>query len=68
MTGADDSGPVHIVKCPHCGRSVPWTSEHPHRPFCSDRCRLIDLGAWAEGQHHIPGDASHEEGLPEEPT
>jgi len=41
----------------------------PFRPFCSERCRLIDLGAWLTEQHAIPGDAaSGQEGsaLPEQ--
>jgi uncharacterized protein len=46
-----------IVKCPTCRRPVTWSSESPHRPFCSDRCRLIDLGAWLTEQHTIPDDS-----------
>lgn len=45
-----------IVKCPHCGNAVAWTAHSPWRPFCSERCRLIDLGAWADESHRIPGD------------
>jgi endogenous inhibitor of DNA gyrase (YacG/DUF329 family) len=44
-----------VVKCPTCGKSVPWTEEEHWRPFCSERCRLIDLGAWADGSNAIPG-------------
>lgn len=33
-----------------------WNDEFPHRPFCSDRCRLIDLGEWASESHRIAGD------------
>ncbi len=42
------------VKCPTCRERVPWEN-NPYRPFCSERCRLIDLGAWAEGRYRIPG-------------
>jgi endogenous inhibitor of DNA gyrase (YacG/DUF329 family) len=42
------------VKCPTCRAEVLWESS-PHRPFCSDRCRLIDLGAWTEERYRIPG-------------
>ncbi|MFZ1574832.1 MAG: DNA gyrase inhibitor YacG [Chromatiaceae bacterium] len=42
------------VPCPHCGASVPWTAASPWRPFCSERCRLIDLGAWFDEGHRIP--------------
>jgi endogenous inhibitor of DNA gyrase (YacG/DUF329 family) len=34
-----------------------WSPDSPHRPFCSERCRLIDLGAWLSEQRGIPGDA-----------
>jgi endogenous inhibitor of DNA gyrase (YacG/DUF329 family) len=34
---------------------VQW-EDNPHRPFCSDRCQLIDLGAWTEERYKIPGD------------
>ena len=44
------------VKCPTCGAPVEWTDKTPTRPFCSDRCKLIDLGAWAAEEHAIPGD------------
>ena len=41
------------VKCPVCGREVRWTDEFPSRPFCSRRCRLIDLGEWADERNVI---------------
>ena len=43
------------VKCPTCRREIDW-SNAPFRPFCSERCRLIDLGAWLSEQRSIPGD------------
>jgi uncharacterized protein len=42
--------------CPTCRREIPWSEESPHRPFCSERCRLIDLGAWLDQRHAIPGE------------
>jgi endogenous inhibitor of DNA gyrase (YacG/DUF329 family) len=39
---------------------VKWTSGNPYRPFCSERCKLIDLGAWADESHRIPGDGEHQ--------
>jgi uncharacterized protein len=39
---------------------VEWSDESPYRPFCSDRCRLIDLGAWIAEQHKIPDDSDPE--------
>lgn len=44
---------LHIVKCPQCGTEVPWTPESKWRPFCSERCKLIDLGAWASERYRI---------------
>jgi len=46
------------VQCPTCGAPVAWTPESRWRPFCSERCRLIDLGAWAKEEHAIPGDSA----------
>lgn len=51
-----------IVKCPTCGKPVKWEPASKWRPFCSERCRLIDLGEWANESHRIKG----EESLPEE--
>jgi len=42
-----------IIKCPTCGAEVEWTDKNPWRPFCRERCRLIDLGAWADESHRI---------------
>lgn len=42
------------VKCPTCEKPVKWKPESHWRPFCSERCRLIDLGAWADEGHRIP--------------
>jgi hypothetical protein len=41
------------VACPRCGARREW-SGNPWRPFCSERCRLIDLGAWANEEYRIP--------------
>jgi uncharacterized protein len=47
---------VATVKCPTCGRSIEWSAQSPFRPFCSERCRVIDLGAWLTEKHAIPGE------------
>lgn len=41
-------------QCPRCGKSVIWNQTFPDRPFCSERCKLIDLGAWLTEAHRIP--------------
>jgi uncharacterized protein len=43
-----------IVSCPQCGASVVWDRAHPFRPFCSERCKTMDLGAWANESYRIP--------------
>jgi uncharacterized protein len=58
-----------IVKCPTCRREVEWSPASVYRPFCSDRCRLIDLGAWLTEQHKIPEDpAAAEDQLQSDPS
>jgi len=42
------------VACPTCGTRVEWSSQNAFRPFCSDRCKLIDLGAWASERYRVP--------------
>lgn len=43
-----------VVTCPTCGKTVEWASEQRWRPFCSERCRLIDLGEWASESYRVP--------------
>lgn len=43
------------VKCPTCRKETAW-EDNPYRPFCSDRCRVIDLGGWAQERYRIPGE------------
>lgn len=50
-----------IVKCPTCDKAVAWISSSLYRPFCSERCRLIDLGEWADGNRTIPSDAEYDD-------
>jgi uncharacterized protein len=42
------------VNCPTCNKKVVWNEQSPERPFCSERCKLIDLGAWASESYTIP--------------
>ncbi len=51
------------VQCPTCGAPVEWSAASPARPFCSDRCKLIDLGAWASEEHTIPVSPDAEDDL-----
>jgi endogenous inhibitor of DNA gyrase (YacG/DUF329 family) len=55
------------VKCPTCERELEWDSA-PYRPFCSERCRLIDLGAWLSEQRSIPGERTEDPDPGEKPA
>jgi len=50
------------VACPNCGKMVEWSPAAKWRPFCSERCRLIDLGQWFSEEHAIPGEAAEDFG------
>jgi endogenous inhibitor of DNA gyrase (YacG/DUF329 family) len=43
-----------LVACPQCGRPVEWAATSRWRPFCSERCKIIDLGAWAAEAYRVP--------------
>jgi endogenous inhibitor of DNA gyrase (YacG/DUF329 family) len=45
---------VPQVRCPQCGSESPWSASNPSRPFCSERCKMIDLGAWASESYRVP--------------
>ena len=44
------------VKCPECGKKTEYSENNEYRPFCSSRCQLLDLGAWASESHKIAGE------------
>jgi len=48
------AGKARLVACPRCGKSVRWSEENRYRPFCSERCKMVDLGAWANEAYRIP--------------
>ena len=50
-----------VVNCPHCGKPVEWVPENRYRPFCSERCKMIDLGAWANESYRVPVEEREEE-------
>ncbi|MCL2021469.1 MAG: DNA gyrase inhibitor YacG [Betaproteobacteria bacterium] len=43
-----------MVACPQCNKQTPWQTENPWRPFCCERCKLLDLGNWAEERYRLP--------------
>jgi endogenous inhibitor of DNA gyrase (YacG/DUF329 family) len=46
-----------IVKCPHCGKEREF-SGNEFRPFCSERCRLLDFGAWIDEEYNLPAESA----------
>ena len=55
-----------LVPCPTCNAPVEWGPQSPSRPFCSERCKQIDLGAWAEEKYTIPAADPFEDPLADE--
>lgn len=55
-------------RCPVCGRPVGERSENPSFPFCSERCRLIDLGKWLTGSYRVPDEFVEEDEVFQPPT
>jgi uncharacterized protein len=46
---------MKAVACPRCETPVEWKPENKWRPFCSERCKLMDLGAWANEEYRVAG-------------
>lgn len=57
MSASDKPGPPARtpprVPCPTCGQRVAYSPDNPWRPFCSERCRSVDLGAWASERYRV---------------
>jgi len=51
-----------VVNCPRCGTPVEWLPENRYRPFCSERCKMIDLGAWANESYRMPVEEQDDDG------
>ena len=54
------------VKCPTCDKRIAWDPESRWRPFCSERCKMLDLGDWFNESNTIAGQGLHDpsDGLP----
>jgi len=59
-----DSRPARIVACPACGKTTAYAASNRWRPFCSERCRTTDLGAWATETYRIPKEPGDDDGSP----
>jgi endogenous inhibitor of DNA gyrase (YacG/DUF329 family) len=51
---SDKARPARRVSCPGCGIATEYSAANPWRPFCSERCRMVDLGGWASESYRIP--------------
>lgn len=65
-SGTDDG--VKRVPCPRCGQPALFSSQNRWRPFCSERCRQMDLGAWASESYRVPTRPADDDETPETPT
>ena len=63
MTSAKESG--RTVACPACGKPALFAPANEWRPFCSERCRSIDLGGWAAESYRIPAKPGNDDSTPE---
>jgi uncharacterized protein len=57
---------TRVMKCPICRKEIAWQG-NPYRPFCSARCRITDLGAWAAEAYRIPDEKTETESQDEQP-
>lgn len=42
-----------LVACPHCGKESRWDTRNAFRPFCCERCKMMDLGKWANEEYRV---------------
>lgn len=63
MTPGDPRPPksARLVDCPCCGKPALFAPSNPWRPFCSERCRVSDLGAWASEAYRVPAEPSEDD-------
>jgi len=57
----NNTSTARIYPCPQCKKPVQWNGENAFRPFCSERCKLIDFGDWAQENHRISGEPAENE-------
>ena len=57
---------ARTVKCPACGGPSRYAPDNPYRPFCCQRCKHVDLGAWASEEFRVPSAPPLEPAPPED--
>lgn len=60
--GSNEPVAPRIVRCPGCGGDSVYALSNPYRPFCSERCRGADLGAWASEGYRVPAPPAGRDG------
>jgi endogenous inhibitor of DNA gyrase (YacG/DUF329 family) len=60
---ANDATVLKLVRCPTCGGNSIYAASNPFRPFCCERCKNLDFGAWASEQFSVPADAPPDDDL-----
>lgn len=56
---------IKTVRCPKCKKPAVFESSNPYRPFCSERCQILDLGAWADEKYAISTEDSEKSSVNE---
>ena len=54
------------LNCPTCQKQIVWNEKFPYRPFCCERCKLIDLGEWASENNKIAGSSIYDDKFSED--
>ena len=54
MHAPKPSQKTKLVACPNCKKLIEYNLSNQFRPFCCERCQMIDLGDWANENHRIP--------------
>lgn len=66
MNSQDNADP--LIFCPTCGRKMTWNPDNQYRPFCTERCKLVDLGQWATERYRLAGEAVEEAAAGHKPS
>ena len=58
------AAPAKFVPCPRCGKQAAFSPANKWRPFCSERCKIVDLGKWAAEDYRVPVPPDAQSGAP----
>lgn len=62
----NDTPAPRRVRCPHCGGASIYAASNPYRPFCGERCKQMDLGAWADEDFRVAATPDPDDLLPDD--